>query len=248
MNKKEFLTNEEKEATKDSGLEDLESNVEVNILEKEAEKEKYCQAFDEGETNDKNKWLEEQAERITTYLNEDNIPYLRNLKMKKGSCSSDYVLQHFENGIGWVTGRGRCQNIPLNLKNVINTVKNDGTVIITNSEQDAILLTEKFNFCGTTAITNNPARWNNNCNKYITKNAKVIIIKEESNDAKEFAKVTLEKVKYYAKVAKCISIKKLCEILNLECTEKTGVNEIRDMLQDDEKLKEVFQTLIDSIN
>lgn len=124
MNKEEFLTKEETEIAEETGLENLESNVEVKILDIETNSEKDKLTKDEIQGNWDKEITDEMVEglidendegkfaqdEITEYLrshtirehiynNEKGKPYMR---MLKTDLTTSFIPQRFENN-QWIT-------------------------------------------------------------------------------------------------------------------------------------------------
>lgn len=135
--------------------------------------------------------------------------------------------------------------IPYKLPELIEAVKNKNTIFIADGEKEVDTLIE-LGFSATTAPLDFDKKWNNICNSYI-KNAKVVLIKEWGEKAIAFAEATREKLQYSAKKYTILSIPKVCNCLGIELTTTTGITEIRQELQDDEKLKRLLQAVINNL-
>lgn len=240
------LENEAKdEEIMNTGLEDMETNAEMQIIEEETKDEEETkiealieEMLDEGEADEEEDYWKQHTLREHIYKTEEGKNYMRMLK----TDSEDYTFipQRYEDG-KFVTGTKGMKYIPYNLPELMKAVKEGKVIFITNGEKDADTLMQ-LGFTATTAPFSIAGKWNNVCNKYI-KNAKVIIIREISQAGIDFAVATHEKVRRVANKSKKLLIEKVCKVLDIEPDFKTDITDIRKELQDDEKLKRLFKCI-----
>lgn len=224
------------EKRKEEGKEKMRKNAEKKITAEMVED--LLDSYPEEDS----RYLEEHIERKHVYENEKGEPYMRILKLDgESGC---FMAQRFEKD-KFVTGTKGLKYIPYKLPELIKSVKQNKTIFIANGEQDCDTLAE-LNFPATTAPFTIATKWNNNCNQYI-KGANVVVIKELSETAQEFAFKTLKKAKFVARNASLLSLEKVCKKLNIECDEKTDITKLRTELNDEKQLISLLQSISDKM-
>ncbi len=194
----------------------------------EEDVENLVEGFESESTND---YWEEHTLRKHIYLNKNGDKYMRILKTD--SPDTPFLPQRYEDN-KWETGTKGLKYIPYKLPDLINAVKENKVIFITNGEKDADTL-EELGFNATTSPFIDKNKWNYTCNQYV-KGATVVVIKELSDYGKEFADETMRRLNYSARVSICLSLEKVCKIFNIEDNEKTDITSIREELKDDEEL------------
>ena len=194
----------------------------------EEDVEKLVEGLESESTND---YWKEHTLREHIYLNENGDKYMQILKTD--SPTTPFIPRRYEDN-KWKTGTKGLTYIPYKLPELKKAVKENKVIFITNGEKEADTL-EELGFVATTAPFMIPTKWNSTCNQYV-KGATVVVIKELSDYGKEFADTTMRRLSYSARTSICLSLEKVCKILNIEGNEKTDITSIRNKLKNDEEL------------
>lgn len=175
------------------------------------------------------------------YRDAEGNDYLKVVRHKSGE---KFGIMHYNTETKeYEYGKGNLEYVPYHLEKL---VKDDSNVVfITNSEKDADTL-EELGFLSTTAPTSSPYKWKSSYGNYI-KGKYVIILEDNTDEAREFAENTQVKTTYPAKKAARVEIVELAEELNVETRYNFDITKIREKLQDDERLKEILLEIKEEI-
>lgn len=194
------------------------------------------------EIREKNKTLlkvlntekDDNIEKEFFYRNDEGEDYLKVVRHKVGEKFG--IMSYNKEKNQYEYGRNGLAYIPYKLKELIES--DEKVVFITNSEQDADTL-EELGFLATTAPTSSKHKWKSSYGKYI-KDKYVIILEDNTDEAKEFAENTQAKTAYLAKNVAILEIADLANELNFKLKYNSDITKIRKQLQDDEKLKKIL--------
>ncbi len=162
------------------------------------------------------------------------------LKVVRHNSGEKFGIMHYDTETKeYKYGRGDLEFIPYHLEDLIKDSRN--VVFITNGEKDADTL-EQLGFLATTALTASPYKWKSSYSTYL-KGKYVIILEDNTEEARNFAENTEKKVCYSAKKVARLEITDLAEALNVKVKYNFDITKVRESLQDDEKLKKVLLEL-----
>lgn len=183
------------------------------------------------------------------YRNQKDEPSLRVIRNDTSNTNNKFTIYHFENG-EWKLGLSNTQRIPYNLPQLIEAVEKNKPIFITQGEKDADTITELLEnkAVATTAITSSTKKWKYEYNDYLKSDSLIIVLQDDTEKGKEFAENIGKKLMYKCKNSKKLSIEKIKVSLKILDTDVTDVTEIRERLQDDEKLRKILNRILDKLN
>lgn len=149
-----------------------------------------------------------------------------------------YTVRPVENG-AYKIGLGKEKPIPYNLPNVIEARDKGNVILVTEGESKADSLNE-LGYVATTAPFTGPDKWNSRYNRYV-KRANILIIADNDDKGREFAECTFDTI---SDVANNIGILELSSIYS-ELKEGGGIEDLRNAVNDDKKLKTVLDNIIE---
>ena len=183
------------------------------------------------------------------YKNEKGEPAFKVTKNDTSSTDNRFTISHFEKG-EWQLRLSDKKRIPYNLPELIEAVENDKPIFITFGEKDADTLMDLLGdrAVATTALTSSTKKWKSEFNDYLKSDSLIIVLQDDTEKGKEFAENIGKKLMYKCKNSKKLSIEKIKVSLKILDTDVTDVTEIRERLQDDEKLRKILNRILDKLN
>ena len=143
----------------------------------------------------------------------------------------------------WEYGIQNKKRIPYHLPQIIEGEKDDKTIVICGGEKDADTVSELCSdFISTTAISSSFYKWEYDFNRYLSRNSKILILQDDTEEAEKFVINTKKNLSYKVKNFAVLKIKKLKSVLDLDVSEITDISDLRLALSDDEKLVELLNT------
>lgn len=170
------------------------------------------------------------------YANRDGVIEYEIWRMK-GAKEKFYTMHPGKDGECLPT-MGKASPIIYNLPKVIEAKENRETIFIVEGESKANVLND-LGYVATTAPFSGTDKWNERYNKYV-KYANVLIIADNDDQCREFAENTFAEVSEYASNVGILELADLYPQLK----EGGDIEDLRDIVNDDEYLKEVLDSVI----
>ena len=150
----------------------------------------------------------------------------------------------------WELGLGDKKRIPYRLPELLEAVEKDKPVFITFGEKDTDTLMELLadRAVATTALTSSTKKWKSEFNDYLKSDSLIIVLQDDTEKGKEFTENIRKKLRFKCKNLKKLSIEKMKVSLKILETDVTDITEIREKLQDDEKLRKILNRILDKLN
>lgn len=133
---------------------------------------------------------------------------------------------------------------------MLEAVENDKPVFITQGEKDADTIMELLEnrAVATTALTNSTKKWKYEFNDYLKNDSLIIVLQDDTKKGEEFVENTVKTLRYKCRNLKKLSIEKLKVSLKILDTDVTDFTEVREKIQDDEKLRKILNHILDKLN
>lgn len=187
--------------------------------------------------------VQKEEERIAyptekyPYINEDGEIVYEVWKMK--NCIEPfYIMRPQENGQVKPGLSRKTKTIPYNLPNVMKAKEEGVAIIVTEGERQANIFNE-LEYVATSVIGKDTDKWRTKYNKYV-KYANVLIIANNDDKSREFADLTFSEI---SEVANNVGILELSSLYP-QLKEGGGIEELRNVVNDDKYLKEVLDSVI----
>ena len=183
------------------------------------------------------------------YKNENGEPVFKVNRNDTEDTNNRFTTYHWGGG-KWQLGLTDKKRIPYNLPELIEAVEKDKPVFITQGEKDADTVMELLEnrAVATTGLTSSSKKWRYEFNDYLKSDSLIIVLQDDTEKGKEFAENIGKKLMYKCKNSKKLSIEKIKVSLKILDTDVTDVTEIRERLQDDEKLRKILNRILDKLN
>lgn len=183
------------------------------------------------------------------YKNEKGEPLFKVNRNDTEDTNNKFTTYHYEGG-NWELGLGDKKRIPYNLPELLEAVEDNKTIFITQGEKDADTITELLGnrAVATTAITSSTKKWKYEFNDYLKSDSLIILLEDNTEKGKEFTENIRKKLRFKCKNLKKLSIEKMKVSLKILETDVTDVTEIREKLQNDEKLKKILNRILDKLS
>lgn len=180
-------------------------------------------------------------EREHVYEDEQGNPTNKVTKNITENSEYKFSIYNFQNGI-WQPGINKEKLYPYRLPELLKAVEENRTIFIVSSEKDADTIMDLSDeFTATTAITSSKWKFKYEYNKYLGK-VPVIIFKDDTEYGQDFTEITKRNIKYGRQVGIC-PILKVKQFLDIKDSKVTDITEVREMLQDDEKLIQLLKRI-----
>lgn len=163
------------------------------------------------------------------------------VKQKRKGNGEKYLLARVTESGEIQYGLNGIQTVPYNLPDVIKAVANQELIFITEGESKCDCLKE-LGFVSTTSPYKGERKWKDRFNSHI-KNARIIVIEDNDISGEGFAINTADVV---MEATKNLGILRITEIApNIK--EGADIKDLRNMIQDDAKLKSILDTISSNI-
>ena len=236
---------EEKELNKITN-EGLKANENIELLDNKEETEEITEDLIESYIDEFSTY---KVLREHIYKNEKGEPAFKVTKNDTSNIDNRFTTYHWEGG-KWEIGLGDKKRILYNLPKLLEAVENDKPVFITFGEKDADTIMELLEnrAVATTTLTRSTKKWKYEFNDYLKSNSLIIVLEDTTEKGKEFAEHTCKKLKYTRRKLIKLSIEKIKIYLKILETDVTDISEIKEKIQDDEKLRKILNKLLDKLN
>lgn len=150
----------------------------------------------------------------------------------------------------WELGLEDKKRIPYNLPELLEAVEKDKPVFITQGEKDADTIMELLEnrAVATTGLTSSTKKWKYEYNDYLKSDSLIILLQDDTEKGEEFAENIRKKLRFKCKNLNKLSIEKMKIALKIVDTAVTDITELREKLQDDEKLRKILNRILDKLN
>lgn len=186
---------------------------------------------------DAERYTEDNIEKEFIYRDYNGSPLYRIIKQKEGE---EYVVQNFQNGV-YDYGMNGTQKVPYNMPDLNNS--KDKIIFITNGEDKAELIKD-LGFIATTAPFSSPKKWRKEFNYYLANAKGVIILQDNKRSNIRYVSNTYTTIKEDIKNIGIVKITDLAMQLGVDLEEETTLITLKEKLNNNEKLKEMFETLV----
>lgn len=183
------------------------------------------------------------------YKNEKGEPLFKVNRNDTSNTDNRFTIYHWGGG-KWQLGLTDKKRIPYNLPELIEAVEKDKPVFITQGEKDADTVMELLEnrAVATTGLTSSSKKWRYEFNDYLKSDSLIIVLQDDTEKGKEFTENIRKKLRFKCKNLKKLSIEKMKVSLKILETDVTDITEIREKLQDDEKLRKILNRILDKLN
>ena len=180
-------------------------------------------------------------EREHIYTDEKGVPTHKVTKNISSSIDHKYSIFNYKDN-EWVPGINKEKVYPYKLPKLIEGAKKGKTIFIVSGEKDADTIEElSEEFIVTTAMTSSKNKFKYDYSKYLKKSP-IIIFKDDSDFGQAFAETTKKNLQYGRSVGVC-PISKVKKALDIEDNNVTDLSEVREKLQDDERLIRLLKSV-----
>lgn len=180
-------------------------------------------------------------EREHIYTDEKGTPTHKVTKNSTDNMDHKYSIFNFKDN-EWIPGINREKVFPYKLPKLIEGAKRGQIIFIVSGEKDADMIENLSDeFVVTTAMTSSKGKFKYDFSKYLQKSP-IIIFKDDSEYGEEFSEITKKNLNYGRKVGIC-PISKIKKVLCIEDENITDLSEVREKLQDDERLIRLLKSV-----
>ena len=183
------------------------------------------------------------------YKNEKGEPLFKVNRNDTEDTNNKFTTYHFEKG-EWRLGLSDKKRIPYDLPELLEAVEDNKPIFITFGEKDADTITELLEnrAVATTALTSSTKKWKSEFNEYLKGESLIIVLEDNTEKGKEFTENIRKKLRFKCKNLKKLSIEKMKISLKILETDVTDITEIREKLENDEKLRKILNRILDKLS